>query len=595
MQVVKAKRNGEHIELEFGYNKAVNEQVKRLGGRFQKDGSRAFWKIPRMTRDRIDRNLVGCTVVWEGDDAPFSISGKMRPKIEERPQISRQIEFKGDLFPFQEHGVEWLLKPKGVIETGGLLGDDVGLGKTIQAISYAIRLREIEQINKVLVICEASAKLQWASEIQAFSTDIPGLIDGTKQQRERQYADASNSFFTVVNFELVFREPDKSIIENTKYDLLIVDEAHKLKNHKGVTHKAVKGLTIPRVVLLTATPLKNANPIEIFAETRLLSDDIFGNFYNFSNNYLVWGTRYGHKEVVDYKNLLDLRDKLNPYFLMRKAADVGQDLPEIVEIEKVVAMTDTQKKIHDEIERILDINASMLEAGIEDKKVEERTRNSMMGKITILQEVADAPEVLLESSNKQIKKYVSGFSEDKISESPKIDMVSEIIDEILEQGDKVLVFTQFQRVADLLLKRLTPVANWHKAGIDSITGERPTECKRITEGAINPDCFTCQYFNSCQSRRKIQNIFQDKNDISVLICTDAAKQSLNLQSAKYIVNVDLPWDPTTYIQRVGRIHRLKSQHSQNFVYNIVAKGSIDGWKSKKHEKKTDRTNIIMGQ
>ncbi len=221
---------------------------------------------------------------------------------------------KAKLLPYQLDGIAFCV---GVGRA--ILADDMGLGKTIQGIGVAELLASEAKIRRVLVICPASLKSQWRSEIHRFSDRDVQLVIGSAVERPAQYE--NDCFFTVCNYEQVLR--DILAIEQVKWDLIILDEGQRIKNWEAKTSNVVKSLKSPFALVLSGTPMQNRLE-ELYSVAQFIDDRRLGPAFRFLNRHRVVDEK---GKVLGYKNLDELRENLRPILLRRTRAEVLDELP----------------------------------------------------------------------------------------------------------------------------------------------------------------------------------------------------------------------------------------------------------------------------
>ena len=244
----------------------------------------------------------------------------------------RKSLLKVELLPYQLDGIAFAAAAGRAI-----LADDMGLGKTIQGIGIAELLAREAGIRKVLIVCPASVKSQWRSEILRFSERDCQIVLGGAEQRASQYE--NGCFFTVCNYEQVLR--DILAIERARWDLIVLDEGQRIKNWEAKTTQTMKSLRSPFALVLSGTPLENRLD-DLFSVAEFIDDRRLGPAFRFFNRHRVTDEK---GKVLGYKNLERLRESLKPILLRRTRGAVMKDLPprttEIVRI----APTDEQLDI----------------------------------------------------------------------------------------------------------------------------------------------------------------------------------------------------------------------------------------------------------
>src|SRR3990172_9961083 len=243
------------------------------------------------------------------------------------------------LYPYQEEGAMHL-----AFGRRAMLADDMGLGKTVQAIAASALLQELRGVERALVICPASLKHQWAREIRRFTSLPVTVVEGGLNARRDLYREPS--FFKIINYEIVRR--DLKDLDQLRPDLIVLDEAQRIKNWRAKTAAMVKQLRSRYAFVLTGTPLENRLD-ELYSIFQFLDPRILGPLWQFNDRFFDLEERPGGTfKVLGYKNLDELRTTIAPYVMRRVREEVLKDLPERVDNNFFVEMTDPQWKAYDE-------------------------------------------------------------------------------------------------------------------------------------------------------------------------------------------------------------------------------------------------------
>ena len=429
------------------------------------------------------------------------------------------------LYRYQEEGVLHLAFGRRV-----LLADDMGLGKTIQAIAAAALLKQLRDIQHVLVVTPASLKHQWAREIHRFTSLPVQVIEGNQIERRKQYREPQ--FFNIVNYELV--RYDEEEIARQEFDLIILDEAQRIKNWRTKTADTVKQLRSPYAFVLTGTPLENRLD-ELYSVFQFIDPTILGPLWRFNERYYEVERRpSGSYKVLGYKNLDELRRRISPYVLRRVRDEVLLDLPERIDNNFFVEMTDPQWDAYHEYEH----KVAKLMAQAKRRPLTPDEHKMLLGCLTKMRLICNA----LALHDPEIK------PQDREKTAPKLRELREILgEEVASNGHKALVFSQWSN----MLALTEPVLEKLKLGWVKLTGDVPSK-KR---GAL------------------VERFFDDPQ-CKVFLSTDAGGVGLNLQAASMVINLDLPWNPAVLGQRIARAHRHGQKHSVN-VINLIAQGTIE--------------------
>jgi SNF2 family DNA or RNA helicase len=429
------------------------------------------------------------------------------------------------LYGYQEEGLLHL-----TFGRRSLLADDMGLGKTIQAIAAAALLKQLRDIQHVLVVTPASLKHQWAREIRRFTSLPVQVIEGNQIERRRLYR--APQFFNIINYELARFDQDE--LTAREFDLVILDEAQRIKNWRTKTADTVKRLRSPYAFVLTGTPLENRLD-ELYSIFQFIDPTILGPLWRFNQRYYEVERRpSGSYKVLGYKNLDELRRRISPYVMRRVREDVLLDLPERIDSNFFVEMTDPQWKAYDEYET----RVAKLMAQARRRPLTPDEHHILLGCLVKMRLICNA----LALHDPEIQ------PQDREKTAPKLRELREILgEEVAGNGHKAILFSQWSN----MLALTEPALERLKLGWVKLTGGVPTK-KR---GAL------------------IEQFFEDPQ-CKVFLSTDAGGVGLNLQAASMVVNLDLPWNPAVLSQRIARAHRHGQPRPVNVV-NLIAQGTIE--------------------
>lgn len=429
------------------------------------------------------------------------------------------------LYPYQEQGAMHL-----AFGRRAMLADDMGLGKTVQAIAASALLKGMRDIQRALVICPASLKHQWEREIRRFSSLSVTVVEGNLKARRDLYREAS--FFKIINYELVRHDMDELL--KLHPDLIILDEAQRIKNWRAKTAQMVKALPSRYAFVLTGTPLENRID-ELYSIFQFLDPRILGPLWHFNDRFYELERREsGAYKVLGYKNIDQLRALIAPYVLRRTRGEVLKDLPPRVDNNFFVEMTDPQWRAYNEFKEQL---AKLISAS-KRRPLTPKERELLLMYLVKMRLICNA----LALHDKEIP------PKEREKTSPKLGELGEILfEEIASNGHKAVVFSQWAN----MLALTEPVIQRVGLGYVKLTGDVPS-AKR---GGL------------------IQKFFDDPA-CRVFLSTDAGGVGLNLQAASLVINLDLPWNPAVLEQRIARAHR-HGQPSSVQVINLVAKDTIE--------------------
>lgn len=429
-----------------------------------------------------------------------------------RHPLRRQL-LRSELLPYQLDGIAFAAGAGRAV-----LADDMGLGKTIQAIGVAELLAREAGIGKVLVVCPASVKAQWRSEIERFCGRSCQLATGPAASRAAQYS--SGTFFTVCNYEQVLR--DLLAIERVDWDLIVLDEGQRIKNWEAKTSEVVKGLRSRFALVLSGTPLENRLD-ELYSVVEFIDDRRLGPAFRFFHRHRVVDER---GKVLGYKNLGELRERLGPVLLRRTRESVMQELPpRTTEIVRITP-TEEQLNLHAEYLRIV--------ALIVRKPYLSEMDLLRLRKALLMCRLAANGTYLVD-------KQKPGYS----SKLAELDSLLERL--CAESARKIVLFSEWTTMLDL---------------IEPMLRKRRVSSVRL-DGSVP------------QTRRQaLVHAFQSDPECRVFLTTNAGSTGLNLQAADTVINVDLPWNPAVLEQRIGRAHRM-GQKRPVHVFVLVTEGTLE--------------------
>ena len=487
-------------------------------GRFTARMPDDFFRFMDMAGLREDIHIGADAVDWVNHLARTENQGHHADQIRGQIEKSRGRlpGIKAKLYPYQVEGTAFLAG-----NGRALLADDMGLGKTLQAISAAVWLKQNEGVEKVLIACPASLKHQWAREVSKFTDQQTQVISGPPAKRSTQYRRPVTFF--ILNYELILR--DLSVInEILRPDLIIMDEAQRIKNWRTKIATAVKLIPSRFAFVLTGTPLENRLE-DLYSLMQVVDPKILGPLWRYMVDFHVTDDR---NKVLGYRNLSVLRQRLKPVMLRRDRHLVNDQLPERISQRLDVAMTSKQIEIHDE---------GMSKAGQLAMIAKRRplTPSEQNRLIAALQQARMACNS-------------AGLVDKETQESPKIDELAILLDEIcLQEGRKAVVFSQWELMTRMVEKRLRKMG----LGYVRLHGGVPTA-----------------------KRGDLMDRFRDDDAVQVFVSTDAGGVGLNLQSGSALINLDVPWNPAVLEQRNARIHRL-GQTRKVQIITMVAQNSYE--------------------
>lgn len=498
-----------------------DEVDKRTSAIVDKSSQKAISGIDMMQRIQaledagIDVHVYPDAEEWIQRELVQARLAKLSNSIRRAPATHalRKNLLKVELLPYQLDGIAFAVGAGRAV-----LADDMGLGKTIQGIGVAELLAREADIHRVLVVCPASLKSQWRSEIARFSGRSSQLVMGKGEERAAQYR--SDQFFTICNYEQVMR--DLTAIEANKWDLIILDEGQRIKNWESKTSQVIRALRSQFALVLSGTPLENRLD-ELYTVVQFVDDCRLGPAYRFFHKHRVVDDR---GKPVGYQKLDELREALQPILLRRRRNEVAKQLPE--RTDEIVRIKPTAEQLE-----ISDGNLKIA-AQIASKKFLTEMDLLRLQKALLMARMAADSTFLC---NKQEPEY-----------STKLERLSELLDELIQDDTrKIVLFSEWRTMLNRIEMKL------QRIGCDYVRLDGQVPQKQ---------------------RSAIVEKFQTDPACRLIMMTNAGSTGLNLQSANTIVNVDLPWNPAVLEQRIARAHRM-GQKNPVHVYKLVTEDTIE--------------------
>ena len=437
--------------------------------------------------------------------------------IAEAAQGGAELELlRHPLLPYQRDGMLHL-----AFGERALLADEMGLGKTVQAIAACELLRRRRGISRVLVVCPASLKAEWQEQIARFTELSARIVEGARAKRLHAYRDPA--FFNLGNYEQVI--PDGPEINDIlKPDVVILDEAQRIKNWQTKTARAVKGLRSPYAFVLTGTPLENRID-EVYSIVQYLDPGLLGPLFRFNRDFYELDER---GRPIDYRNLEELHRRLGPIMLRRRKSEIEDQLPARTVTNYFVSMTGEQRLRYQDYEK----RAARLLAVARRRSLTKEEFEQLQKWLACMRMTCDTPYIL----------------DNDCRDCPKLEELEGILADFLaEPHCKVIIFSEWVRMLELvgeLAREMDLEVAWHTGDVPQ--PRRRTEIRRFKN---DPNC-------------------------RLLLSSDSGSVGLNLQAANVVINLDLPWNPAKLEQRIARAWR-KHQHRPVSVINLVTEDSIE--------------------
>jgi len=506
--------------------------------------------VPEMPEERLAlvNRLLAALADGTGEPALHALLCQERDRLAHqvksargRKHLQRTLKsLKQALYPYQLDGVDRFFARGRLV-----LADDMGLGKTAQAIAACHALWHTGRVRRGLIVVPATLKLQWLREWRLFTDAPAAVVEGTPGQRRAAFG-ACRRGFLLANYEQLIRDLD--IVREWMPDIVVLDEAQRIKNWATKTALTVKCLDPQYRLVLTGTPMENRLD-ELASIVEWVDDFALEPKWRLA----AWHTTPvdGQSEIGGARHLETLRARLATWMVRRVRQEVLSQLPPRTDTRIPIEMVAEQLDEHD----ALTMPIAQLLGRAKRRPLTQPEFLRLMSLLTTQRIVANGLAQLrfaqiwsdLSKIERPTESTLRGLA------SPKLLELRELIGQLaVAQGRKVVVFSQWRRMLRL--------AHW------------------ATRDQLAREGVRAAFFTGEESqKRRAQNIadFHDDPDCRVLFATDAGGVGLNLQrAASACINIELPWNPAVLEQRIGRIYRL-GQRRPIEVYNLVSEPGIE--------------------
>ncbi|MEL6579247.1 MAG: DEAD/DEAH box helicase [Cyanobacteria bacterium J06621_12] len=443
-------------------------------------------------------------------------------------------DFQGELRPYQAKGVGWL----SFLDTWGLgacLADDMGLGKTVQLIGFLLNLKQQKLLKKpTLLVCPTSVINNWEREVKKFAPKLKAMIHhGNSREQGKAFAKAVKGINLVItSYSLVYR--DQKTLSTIDWQGIVLDEAQNIKNPSAKQSQAVREIPAGFRIALTGTPVEN-RLTELWSILDFLNPGFLGNRNFFQKRFAAPIEKYGDRESLNI-----LRSLTQPFILRRLKTDknIIQDLPDKQEMNVFCGLSAEQAELYQQL-----VDNSLEE--IEDSDGIKR-RGLILTLLLRLKQLCNHPELLDKNGNKKAIVKAGDFSD----RSGKLLRLEEMLEEIVDEGDRSLIFTQFSEWGKMLKPYLSDKL---KEEVMFLYGATPRE-----------------------ARQEMVDRFQNEpNGPKVFILSlKAGGTGLNLTRANHVFHVDRWWNPAVENQATDRAFRIGQKRNVQ-VHKFVCTGTLE--------------------
>jgi len=428
-------------------------------------------------------------------------------RIKESKISSMKVKgVKGELYEYQKLGVEFL------VNSGGraLLADSPGVGKTAQALGYVAHVGH----NRTLIVCPASVKFAWESEIEKW-TDLKSFVVAPHTDLDEIPFDVN---CVIVNYDILKKFYNEFM--KYKFDCLICDESHLIKSATAQRSKIIKLLAknIPNIIMLTGTPVLS-RPVEMFNVLSMIDPKKWNNYYQYATKYCDGKQGYWGFEAKGATNLAELKEKISKYFLRRTKEEVLSQLPKKNRVDVPIDLSEEERTQYELVEENLVKYLKQYKKDKTDKEIAKSLAAEKLVKLNLLRE---------------------------INAMGKIKTAQELIDGIIEAEEKVIVFSSFNAP-------LKEMYEMYEDNAVMLLGETPIEDRGEMVKRFQTDPNTKIFFGGTRS----------------------AGVGITLTAASNVIFLDLPWNPADLDQGENRAHRPGATYESLNIYQITSRDTVD--------------------
>jgi len=467
----------------------------------------------------LDQDEDGPRLHWLGDDDAQQLTQRLR-NLDSIPEVAVPTGLTATLRPYQQQGLNWLQFLR-EYRLAGILADDMGLGKTIQALAHLLLEKEAGRADRPsLVIAPTSLMFNWRHETERFAPQLKVLVLHGPQRKSR-FPEIADHDLIITTYPLLAR--DKSTLLAHDYHLLILDEAQVIKNPKAQASRVVRDINARHRLCLTGTPMEN-HLGELWSLFDFLLPGLLGNSKQFRHFFRSPIEKHDNKGAAER-----LSRRIRPFLLRRTKQQVATELPPKTEIIQTVMLEGKQRELYETVRLAM------------HRRVREEIKRQGLGRshIVVLDALLKLRQVCCDPRLVKIDKAKD------VNKSAKLEMLMELLPEMVEEGRRILVFSQFTTMLGLIEDELKK-AHIGYVKLTGQTRDRETPVKNFQDGKVP--------------------LF--------LISLKAGGVGLNLTAADTVIHYDPWWNPAVERQATDRAHRIGQQQAV-FVYKFICEGTLE--------------------
>lgn len=507
------------LALPFGRVKSI---LSTLGELYFQAPESGKLQLPRLDSARLAELQANLKLRWNGGEKLRELGQKIR-EFDGIQTLAAPSGLQAQLRDYQLQGLAWLQFLR-EYQLAGILADDMGLGKTLQTLAHILTEKNAGRLQQpALVIAPTSLIDNWLAEAQRFCPQLSVLALHGKQ-RASLFSQMSDADLVITSYALLPRDEDYLLQQ--RFHLLILDEAQYIKNHKSKMAQIASALKAHHRLCLTGTPLQN-HLGELWSQFNFLMPGLLGDEKQFNQHF-----RTPIEKLADTQRQALLNRRLRPFILRRTKDKVATELPAKTEITRYIELDAAQADLYETVRLTVDekIRAEIAKKGL------ARSQITILDALLKLRQVCCDPRLVkLRGSATQIKQ----------ASSAKLNELLQMLDELIAEGRRILIFSQFTSMLDLIAAELSA----RQYAFLSLTG-------------------------ASENRGELVAKFQEGDIPVFLISLKAGGVGLNLTAADTVIHYDPWWNPAAENQATDRAWRM-GQDKPVFVYRLIAKGTLE--------------------
>jgi SNF2 family DNA or RNA helicase len=530
--------DGKFIALRYQSIKPLLKQFVELvmPGALQKDGT---MRLSRFQSHHTFSELDNQGIVTKGASRLRNLAEKLRNFEAIQPAPIPKLLL-AELREYQHQGLNWLQFLR-EYELNGILADDMGLGKTIQALSHLLLEKEQGRLTgPSLIIAPTSVLFNWAKEIEKFTPDLSYIvINGAKRHENFEQLDQYD--IVITSYPLVLK--DCEVHQQQLYYYLILDEAHYIKNPKTKLYQTMLTLKSEHKLCMTGTPMEN-HLGEFWAQFNFLLPGFLSGYQQFTRLFKTPIEKHN-----DHERKAILNQRIKPFILRRSKELIAKELPKKTTIIQSLKIDGKQAELYESVRLTMD---SRLKEIIAAKGL-QRSQIEILDALLKLRQVCNHPQLLSLPGAKSVK------------QSAKLEFLMETLPEMVEEGRKVLIFSQFTSMLALIETEL-----------------------------VGSNIAYVKLTGSSRNRQDLVETFQSGQVPVFLISLKAGGVGLNLTAADTVIHFDPWWNPAVENQATDRAYRI-GQDKPVFVYKLIIENSIEEKILQIQDKKAELANALLSE